>query len=653
MLFNVMRGFGMELFEKSKWIWCCCSPKEDEYAEFYDFFDYEGGNLSISISADSNYVVFLNGIQAAFGQYADYPYDKVYDTVDLTPYCVSGKNHLAITVWHYGIDTTSVYYPGNAGVIYDVVCEDVSICVSSKQTRSRISSAYVSHRKKIITGQMGLSFFYDATKEDGWKMGQGAHFSESILVDKSKNLRIRPCKKLVMGAPIHAKSIKEISETERLFDLGRHTVGFLQIETDSEEEQILKISYAEHLTNGSVQGVVGGRDFSVEIKVKKGKTVYRNPFRRLAAVYLLVESEKKLNDIQVSVCPTDYPVKERPRPKMTAMQEAIYDISVRTLRHCMHEHYEDCPWREQALYCMDSRNQMLAGYYAFGEIEFPRANLALIAADRREDGLLSICFPIKMDLVIPSFSLHWFTSCTEYLRYSGDSAFLKEIYPKLERVLRVFLSRMKNKGDLVLPFEGKGYWNFYEWSDGLDENDFFKRNFVRNIESDLILNALLSLALQRMAEISAVLSVPNHYAEVAERLNASIRTTFYSRESNVFFDRCSNEKSSILGNALAILCGACDLSDAPAICEKMLSDLSMTRISLSMKCFLYDALLLVDKGRYTDVILADIEKIYRPMVECGVGTVWETEDGWKDFEEAGSLCHGWSALPIYYYHILL
>ena len=36
----------------------------------------------------------------------------------------------------------------------------------------------------------------------------------------------------------------------------------------------------------------------------------------------------------------------------------------------------------------------------------------------------------------------------------------------------------------------------------------------------------------------------------------------------------------------------------------------------------------------------------------GIGTVWETEDGERAFSNAGSLCHGWSALPIYYYHIL-
>lgn len=629
----------------------------DEYGEFYDSFEYHGGKISISISADSNYALYLNGVQVSFGQYADYPYDKVYDSVDLTPYCKIGENHLAVIVWYYGIDTTSVYYPGKAGVLYDVICNGASVCVSGTRTRSRFSRAYVSHRSKIITGQLGLSFAYDAAQEDDWMLGQGADFSESVLVEGPSLMRPRPTKKLILEKPQRAVCLNRCGDTIRVFDLGIHTVGFLQIETDSDEEQWLKISYAEHLTDGAVRGKISSRDFSVEIKVKKGKTTYMNPFRRLAAVYLQVESEKALNDVQVSIVPTSYPIVEKPRPVMNALQSEIYDISIRTLKHCMHEHYEDCPWREQALYCMDSRNQMLFGYYAFGETVFPRANLELISKDKREDGLLSICFPIKMDLVIPSFSLHWFTSCAEYLRYSGDRAFLSEIYPKLQSVLGAFLSRIDERNGLVMPFEGKEYWNFYEWSDGLDEKEFFdektRRLGLHYTEPHLVLNVLLSLALQRMAEISDALSLENRYAQMAEDLNTAIRAHFWSAKKNLFFDRYSTQKYSVLGNALAILCGACEQNEAETLCEKIWNDPSFTKISLSMKCFLYDALLLVHKEKYREVILSDIERIYRPMVECGVGTVWETEDGWHDFNDAGSLCHGWSALPIYYYHILL
>jgi hypothetical protein len=40
------------------------------------------------------------------------------------------------------------------------------------------------------------------------------------------------------------------------------------------------------------------------------------------------------------------------------------------------------------------------------------------------------------------------------------------------------------------------------------------------------------------------------------------------------------------------------------------------------------------------------------MLEQGATSFWETAKGEADFSGAGSLCHGWSALPIYYYETL-
>ena len=77
----------------------------------------------------------------------------------------------------------------------------------------------------------------------------------------------------------------------------------------------------------------------------------------------------------------------------------------------------------------------------------------------------------------------------------------------------------------------------------------------------------------------------------------------------------------------------------------------MTDVSLSMNCYFYDALLSVDKS-YKDYIMKDIEEKYSYMLSCGATTFWETIEGAKAFSNAGSLCHGWSALPIYYFDVL-
>ena len=383
----------------------------------------------------------------------------------------------------------------------------------------------------------------------------------------------------------------------------------------------------------------------MEYRAAAGENRYMNPFRRLACRYLQVYSEHPLEIRKIAIAPTMYVLEERPRPALTPLQNKIYDICVETLHLCMHEHYEDCPWREQALYAMDSRNQMLCGYYAFGEYRFPRSNLELISKDDRADGLLSICSPIKLDLVIPSFSLHYITACREYMEHSGDTAFLREIFPKLESVIAAFTDRLEN--GLIRPFEGENYWNFYEWTKDLDNWG------ISRFPRDLLINAMLSNALENMAVIADALHINHGYRETAAEINTQIRRVFWDADRKLFLNFAGSGSYSQLGNALAVLCGAVTGEDAFALCEKMLHDTDMIRISLSMRCFLYDALLKVSAETYREFILADIEAIYTPMLNSGSTTVWETEHGETDFDKAGSLCHGWSAMPIYYYHKLL
>ncbi|MBO5868128.1 MAG: hypothetical protein J6Q54_04365, partial [Oscillospiraceae bacterium] len=189
--------------------------------------------------------------------------------------------------------------------------------------------------------------------------------------------------------------------------------------------------------------------------------------------------------------------------------------------------------------------------------------------------------------------------------------------------------------------------NFYEWKDSLV-------NWGMPIDDrDLLANAMLSVSLQNMAVIAEVLEIPNTYRTQAKHLNDRIVETFWNAEKGVFCNYTNHDSYSQLGNSLAILCGAISGDSAAVLCEKILGDPDMTPVSLSMRCFLSDALIAVDKKRYTPIILEQIEKLYVPMLEFGSTTVWETEIGQSDFDNAGSLCHGWSAIPIYYYHTLL
>ena len=81
----------------------------------------------------------------------------------------------------------------------------------------------------------------------------------------------------------------------------------------------------------------------------------------------------------------------------------------------------------------------------------------------------------------------------------------------------------------------------------------------------------------------------------------------------------------------------------------MLSD-EYIDCTLSLKLIKYNAMLKADFDKYRDVVLSEIRKEYSYMLDCGATAAWETIDGASAFHNAGSLCHGWSAVPIHFYH---
>ena len=93
------------MFENCKWIWLNNNDNEDEYVEFLSEFYTEESSASIRISADSDYVLYVNGKYISSNQYGDYEHYKIYDTISLDECLVKGKNVIAILGYHCGTPT--------------------------------------------------------------------------------------------------------------------------------------------------------------------------------------------------------------------------------------------------------------------------------------------------------------------------------------------------------------------------------------------------------------------------------------------------------------------------------------------------------------------------------------------------------------------
>ena len=162
---------------------------------------------------------------------------------------------------------------------------------------------------------------------------------------------------------------------------------------------------------------------------------------------------------------------------------------------------------------------------------------------------------------------------------------------------------------------------------------------------DLIINLLFILALENLREIALKIGESFVYGDMLEESKKRVTETFYNATIGLYSMTVGGNEYTVLGNALAILAGL--EMDKEYVCEKIVSG-ELSDCSLSMKIFKYDALLATDKETYQAWILNEIRREYGKMIEQG-DTVWETIDGASAFNNAGSLCHGWSAIPIYYY----
>ena len=632
------------VFENSKWIWYTDSFTPNSYGEFADTFLHDGKKTTVRISVRGDYVLYVNGEFTECNQFADFEHYKVYDEIDITDKLCVGENRICILVWYFGKSGMRHNTP-MPGLIYEVVCGDKIVAASGEATLSRKSRAYVSGFERKISIQLGYSFAYNSVLEDEWLTSDTKDFGRAYVLTGTKEFYRRPVEKLCLGNGVVGSVTK--TENSYLVDFGYEITGLAKIAFCTECENTVNVAYGEVLCDGHVKRIIDGRDFSFDYTAKRGRNEYVNRMFRVACRYIEISCEGDIDIEEISVIPQYYPVKAKKFSFDEKLDGQIYEICLNTLRLSMMEHYVDCPWREQCLYAFDARNQMLTGYTAFesGNFEYARANLLLMSKDNREDKLLSICFPSAEDLTIPSFSLYYVIAVYEYMKNTGDFSLGFEVVEKIESILGVFFGNTED--GLVCCMNGKNHWNFYDWSPYCSSNIGAFEN-----GPDMIINCIAVMALEAYGKICEMLCRKRIYgAELSETIRREAHERFFNNEKGVYFIRSKDEETTELVNALAVLSGIADNDTAANICE-MLACGSLVSCSLSMKVFKYDVLLKIGGEKYREAVLDEIRKTYKIMLDAGSTTVWEEIHGAEAFGKAGSLCHGWSAVPIHYYRLL-
>lgn len=667
-------------FENAEWIICDSDIEMIDKAFIYTdtFTVFNNKEISLYISAYTQYAVYINGQFVDCGQYDGYEDYQVYDTIDISSFIKNGENSLK--VWHYVCgDDFSARQKQIPAIIFTVRDGDNNELLASSPKCKSVHDAHVLGLKEKMTVQLCFTLDYDATVELG-------EFKPSIKANKEKSIYERPVKKLITEQKVSGKLVEQgvfndinsdLPKAHRMQNADLKALPFEQIlsqqengiawSTDEKADGVyllydcdesaglldfcfelpqdaeILIGFGEHLDDGRVRTAVGGRNFCFRYIARKGKNEFFYPLCRLGLRYVcfyVYSTSGKVN--YAGIRKQFYPINRKKMNYPVELHNRIYEVGCDTLELCMHEHYEDCPWREQCLYAMDSRVQTLCGYYAFEEFEFPAAAFRLMARSLRDDALLELCPPGKVPLDIPSFTAVYVREILEYTQYSKDLTLAEDVFSVLNTIVEGFASRISDNGLLPL-YIGKQYWNFYEWRDGLDNMDP-----IDEIIYESPLNAFVYDAFLCFAEICDILKkndIGIKYRDLAEKIKMAVNEMFWDEQNGAYRTRADKEPRHILTQGLMLYTGIATDDKKDAVAARIMEK-KYIPCSLSMSLYVYEALLQHSESNKS-FVLKEIEEIWGKMLDCGCQTFWETEIGADDFEKAGSLCHGWSAVPVY------
>ncbi len=698
------------LFEKSEWIWNKKAGTLNTFADFLINFDAHTNNKYVLyISACHNYTVKLNSIYIPSSQREGYENEPEYQILDLSDKVTEGKNRIVITVYSQGTDSF-IWKNRMPGLIFDFQENSATIAYSCKDTLSRINNSFISGEMEKISSMLGYTFKADLTKIPK------VFKKESIVVDKNKNLVRRNIKDLDVlspasseiisqgnfidssqkSTPIGKKAYNAYLSTRVITDIVKDTflglydnsfildnskkycfettencdgiyltidfkkniVGYPMIDIEAYENAKMIVSYGEHIDDMRPRSSPATYQFAFEIMLKKGQNKFIFPIRRTACRYMMaLIYTKNVNVSYIGMRECLYPVENLSFFKCSdSIHEKIFNVAQRTLRLCMHDHYEDCPSREQAMYIMDTQVQALCGYYALGEYDFPKSCFKMLLNSFNEDNFFEMISPGKSDLIIPCFTINYISLIWEYYLFSGDIDMLYNTYPIIKRVIEERLPYFDSETGLVPSPCGEKYWNFIEWKKGNDgvvgANDATCLNYTL---FNMSYNAFYSMACSAYSNICNNIGKSfeaSRFDEIRNKLNKAIHKYFWNDEMSAYKSSVSFEKDidiyyTELANSLAICAGICPKECIPGALDA-LSGGNLEKITISHARYKYDALM-VNSDKYSDLIMKEIADIWGGMIFKGATSFWETERGAKDFSLSGSQCHGWSSVPIYVY----
>jgi alpha-L-rhamnosidase len=154
----------------AQWIWSAGDPAlRNILVQFRRTLTLEAGpaEARLHISADSRYLLYVNGVRIGYGPPRNYHFHYEYDTYDLTPHLAPGVNVIAVGVSHWG-EGTFLQRVGRGGLLAQLDMDGRPQLWSDASWKARRSAALRQNTPRISC-QLPWEEQVDGRLEDvGW-----------------------------------------------------------------------------------------------------------------------------------------------------------------------------------------------------------------------------------------------------------------------------------------------------------------------------------------------------------------------------------------------------------------------------------------------------------------------------------------------------
>ncbi|NLP85194.1 hypothetical protein HF576_15205 [Microbacterium sp. CFH 90308] len=566
-------------------------------------------SLPIRISADSRYVLWVNGREIGRGPVRGQPYRWTFDSYDIAPDLTVGVNVVAVLVTFYGSENAiwqrSRAVDGlgtRAALVVDAPSDQPGLSTGGDWLAQPLD-AWSTTPARGLLGALPIEILDQRLLNDAWKTAPAAsagfapvgsahatHPGSSrrsrppvypygalrprgmaplegavVSPDVARVTRPGPVDEHTPVDTVHralsaAAQWRDEQGPEQstgpadpilwTFDFGRVLSGFVEFDFEAPEGTVLDLAYLERSFDPSKTRYLPVAGARVIASGGRGRfRALETNGLRIVAVLATPPLRGAVTIQQLRVHEHLYPISGGASYSSSdADLERLWRAGRRTVHLNSVDAFTDCPTREQRAWVGDAVVHTAVQLVANEDWRLIERHLEM-SDSPRPDGMLPMSVAGDIESAgrysIPDWSLHWLHAVWLYARTSKRAEFIRARLPTAERMLTWFEQYMTPDGVLTDVPE----WAIIDWSS------------VFTTGKSAILTALWTRGLAEFAELSEW--VGNHgNARRASNLVARITPAFecfWDSDRQLYVDHivdgCQQPAVSQAANAAAIVAG--------------------------------------------------------------------------------------------------